>query len=456
MANYTETFTSKLDWAMPFQRTGKFPLDRTDLFSSYADAVKYAAGNASDPDSRGLCGTSYIGQIVTVYENDTVACYKIDPDRSLGMIGFATVGDDASITLASGVLRLEGFQEAISAGSYKGKQPRIGEDGKLEWFTPDMTTVGGLSDTISDHTDRIEALEGQVESLESGKVDAETGKGLSANDYTDAEKAKLGAIAAGAQVNVIESIKINGTQQEVAAKTVDITMPTKLSDLDNDEGFIDNTVANLANYYLKTETYSKTEVNELIGDIATIQISVVESLPSTGESNVIYLVAKTPSESQNVYDEYLYTGTAFEKIGDTAIDLSNYLTKTGDASNVTATFTTASSRTAPAPGEPLAVIVGKITKYLNDLQGVAFSGDYSDLNNLPLSLATQTLTIAAGSTSTSGSFANMIGWRAFDASGEQVTIDCSQSGNNYVFSVASAISGDVTIYVSYGAAAVND
>ena len=46
MADYIENFASKLDFAMPFQRTGKFPLDRTDLFSSYADAVKYAAGDA--------------------------------------------------------------------------------------------------------------------------------------------------------------------------------------------------------------------------------------------------------------------------------------------------------------------------------------------------------------------------------------------------------------------------
>ena len=29
MANYTETFNAKLDWAMPFQRTGNFPLDGT-------------------------------------------------------------------------------------------------------------------------------------------------------------------------------------------------------------------------------------------------------------------------------------------------------------------------------------------------------------------------------------------------------------------------------------------
>ena len=83
MASYIESFASKLDWAMPFQRTGAFPLDRTNMFSSYADAVKYAKGDSADPDSRGLQGTSYIGQIISVYENDVVTVYKITADRTL-------------------------------------------------------------------------------------------------------------------------------------------------------------------------------------------------------------------------------------------------------------------------------------------------------------------------------------------------------------------------------------
>lgn len=451
MANYVETFATKLDWAMPFQRTGKFPLDRTDLFSTYEDAVKYAAGNTADPDSRGLCGTSYVGQIITVYENDEVTCYKIDPDRTLKEVGSATVGDDASIVLADGVLKLRGFAEAIAAGNYNGMQPRINAQGKLEWFVPDTTTVEGLNSTVSGHTSDISSLQESVDALEEGKVDKEAGKGLSANDYTDADKSKLGGIATGAQVNVIEKVKVNGIEQGVTEKAVDIIVPTKLSELTNDESFIDNTVSNLTNYYLKTETYSKTEVNELVGQIATIQISVVDSLPSTGKSNIIYLVAKGKSEDQNVYDEYLYTGKAFEKIGDTTIDLSNYLTKTGDGSDVTAAFTPASARALPTSGETLAVIMGKVVKYLSDLKAVAFSGSYNDLANKPLSLAAQTLTIATGETMASGSFANMIGYQAFNTSGEQVLIDCAKAGNTYTFSIASAIAGDVTILVSYSA-----
>ena len=56
-----------------------------------------------------------------------------------------------------------------------------------------------------------------------------TGKGLSTNDYTTDEKNKLAGIAAGAQVNVIESVKVNGAAQPISSKEVDIPVPTKLS-----------------------------------------------------------------------------------------------------------------------------------------------------------------------------------------------------------------------------------
>ena len=50
----------------------------------------------------------------------------------------------------------------------------------------------------------------KIKSALSGKVDKADGMGLSTNDYSAADKAKLDGIAAGAQVNVIESVKVNG------------------------------------------------------------------------------------------------------------------------------------------------------------------------------------------------------------------------------------------------------
>lgn len=44
----------------------------------------------------------------------------------------------------------------------------------------------------------VSALQANVNAINAGKVDAESGKGLSSNDYTSAEKQKLAGIAAGA------------------------------------------------------------------------------------------------------------------------------------------------------------------------------------------------------------------------------------------------------------------
>jgi len=57
-------------------------------------------------------------------------------------------------------------------------------------------------------------------------VAKEVGKGLSTEDYTTAEKTKLGGIAAGAQVNVIETVKVNGTALTPQDKAVNIPVLT--------------------------------------------------------------------------------------------------------------------------------------------------------------------------------------------------------------------------------------
>lgn len=55
----------------------------------------------------------------------------------------------------------------------------------------------------------------------------------------------------------------------------------------------------------------------------------------------------------------------------------------GNGSNVTSTFTAASSRTNISSGEKLSVIFGKIAKWFSDLKAVAFSGSYNDLSGTP-------------------------------------------------------------------------
>lgn len=58
------------------------------------------------------------------------------------------------------------------------------------------------------------------------KVDKVTGKGLSTNDFTDALKTKLDGIETGAEKNIIETVKVNGTTLTPdVSRAVNVTIP---------------------------------------------------------------------------------------------------------------------------------------------------------------------------------------------------------------------------------------
>ena len=86
MSSFIDNFTST-DWLKQMKRADAFPLDKSCIFSSFEDAKKYAKQDANDLDSRKLAMTSYIGQILAIYENDNVSCYIIDENRNLAPIG---------------------------------------------------------------------------------------------------------------------------------------------------------------------------------------------------------------------------------------------------------------------------------------------------------------------------------------------------------------------------------
>lgn len=67
-------------------------------------------------------------------------------------------------------------------------------------------------------------------------------------------------------------------------------------------------------------------VKNALANITAFSAQIVEELPETGETNILYLIAKDPvGETGNVYDEYLYINGKFELVGSTAMDLSGYV-----------------------------------------------------------------------------------------------------------------------------------
>lgn len=72
---------------------------------------------------------------------------------------------------------------------------------------------------------------------------------------------------------------------------------------------------------------SKTYVDNLMS--GAVKRLVVQTLPTDNiDANTIYMILKSVPTTNNIYDEYMYINNAWELIGSTEVDLTNYYTKT--------------------------------------------------------------------------------------------------------------------------------
>ena len=133
-----------------------------------------------------------------------------------------------------------------------------------------------------------------------------------------ADKSKLDGIAAGAQVNVLETVKVDNTALTPDANKA-VNIPAASA---NGRGVVSNADIN-------------TLIQTALANFERISFQKVNSyadLPVTGQNGVIYLVPNGGSVP-NIYDEYIwYTNSSttpptsgYENIGTTAVDLSGYV-----------------------------------------------------------------------------------------------------------------------------------
>ena len=171
---------------------------------------------------------------------------------------------------------------------------------------------------------------------------AEDGKTISATDttYVDAttstsglmsatDKTKLDGVATGAQVNTIETVKVNSSALTPDInKAIDIKVPTVLSELTDDVGFVDrsnfdNEIENVrAEIALKLDASLKGTANGVAeldanGKVLTSQLpsfvdDVIEAenfavLPNEGETGKIYVTLDNNKT-------YRWSGSAYVEI----------------------------------------------------------------------------------------------------------------------------------------------
>ena len=234
--------------------------------------------------------------------------------------------------------------------------------------------------TDPNHADNINKADKQVlentlvnrqdiQQLDKNKVDKINGKDLSTNDYTTAEKNKLAGIAE----------KANNYVHPASHPADMITQDATHRFVSDDEKKVWNT--------------NKSNVDTHVSN-NTIHI--------TSQERTNWNVANSKKHSHS--NKSVLDGITSALI-DTWNKVTDKLDRTGDASNTTTSFSTASTRTNIATGEKLSISLGKIAKWFSELKTVAFTGNYIDLSNKPTipTVGNGTITITQNGTN-KGSF----------------------------------------------------
>lgn len=155
-----------------------------------------------------------------------------------------------------------------------------------------------------------------------------------ADDYTNSQidqeiAKKQDTLVSGQNIATINGKSLLSATDIVIKGTVDEEELTKAIEQVKTEveAYTDSKITqDLVNYYTKTETYSKTQVDDLIATLGKLTVKKVASIDDVVEPGIIYLIPRE-QKLNNVYDEYLLIDGVPEKIGSTDIDLSGYATE---------------------------------------------------------------------------------------------------------------------------------
>lgn len=191
------------------------------------------------------------------------------------------------------------------------------------WGVPSGTTSPATADPLMDGTAAVGtsakyAREDHVHPTDTSRA---------AQSEFATVQTKVSGIAAGAQVNVIETVKVNGTALTPSSKAVNVTVPTKTSDLTNDSNFVAD-----ASYVHTDNNYTTTEKNKLAAfgaastyalksDITGMykykgSVATAAALPSSGQTTGdVYNI-----EAESVYGgagmNVAWNGTAWDPLGE--------------------------------------------------------------------------------------------------------------------------------------------
>jgi hypothetical protein len=167
-----------------------------------------------------------------------------------------------------------------------------------------------------------------------GKVDKETGKGLSTNDFTDAEKSKLQGVEAGAQVNTVLGVKgdaetdyragnVNITKENIGLGNVDNTADADKPISTATQTALSGKVDKVTGKGLSTNDFTDTLKTKLNGIATGAEVNVQANWNESDQTSDAFIQNKPsiPSKTSDLTnDSGFVTDTAMQSALDQKVD----------------------------------------------------------------------------------------------------------------------------------------
>lgn len=293
------------------RRSNAFPLDASAVWYSYGEMANYAASNP----------TAYVGQILSLIDEKGEATAYIIKNIEGELIQVGTgvasetenvFGDNRTIVLNEETLSLKNWgvkyykwdaesethvlvEVSDSNPWITGLEPRVdttnGEP-ELAWYEPSAITVEDIAPALTGLQTTVDNLTASIGNKE---------------DAAEADTI-YGSIAA------LRATTEQQTQE--LANKLDVTGGVLTGNLVLQDGSV-----------AVSEKVVEEKITTAVASAGTLKREVVDVLPAPEDAdvNTIYMVLTNPESEIDKYNEYMIINGVFEFIGDTQVDLSNYI-----------------------------------------------------------------------------------------------------------------------------------
>ena len=281
--------------------------------------VKFLTGSAAD-----FQGLDVKDQDTLYFVTDERRIYKGDVPFSGGIYQTVEEFPGTGVVNTLYVNTATGQVSYWNGTSYQTVVPATGKTISSAGDNDHLATTKAVVDYVATQIGELDvsALAGRVDTLE-GEMDTVQGQITTINGEGEGSiKKALSDAKAYTDTEVAKKADAEHTHEIADVTDLQTTLDGKANKATTLAGY------GIIDAYTKGETDSA--IATAVANAGHLKRTIVEALPDVGEADehTIYMVGDGEGEGNQKYEEFMLVNGAFEKIGDSAVDLTDYALKT--------------------------------------------------------------------------------------------------------------------------------